>query len=108
MVARTDGAPEAREGSETRVRPERRRRGEKVARGKGERSEHAAPGSPKMTIPARRADRNGSTRESVAPPGLTPFIKIDPGAARFALAPGYLLAAPSALDVFAPMRRLRR
>ncbi|HEU4794931.1 MAG TPA: hypothetical protein VFT02_04825, partial [Pyrinomonadaceae bacterium] len=33
---------------------------------------------------------------SIGPSGLSLFIYGDPGAARYALAPGYLLAAPSA------------
>ena len=32
------------------------------------------------------------------PSGARSLFLLDPGAARFALAPGYLLAAPSALD----------
>jgi hypothetical protein len=36
------------------------------------------------------------------PSGPEIFITSDPGAACFALAPGYLLAAPPALHAFAP------
>ena len=53
---------------------QRRRRVKKVARGKGERSEPAAPGSPKIKLQARRADRNGR-RVSVAPPGLARYFQ---------------------------------
>jgi hypothetical protein len=61
-----------------------------------------------MTIQARRADRNGSTRVSVAPPGLTPFSKIDPGAARLALAPGFHMPRLRRSTSLAPTTRLRR
>jgi len=36
---------------------------------------------------------------SVGPSGLDCFYSDEPGAARFALAPSYLLAAPSALSI---------
>ena len=81
-------APKARrEGSHSRTPDarhegsgsERRRRAEKVARGQCERSEHAAPGSPKRANQAWRADRKCDGRVSVAPPGLTRSFKMIQG-----------------------------
>ena len=83
--ARAEGvAPEARpEGSQGRVRSE---------------AEHAAPGSKERELSPERAKEIFGAFCSVGPLGLK-SSSCDPGAARFALAPGYLLAAPPALHV---------
>jgi hypothetical protein len=72
---------------------ERRRRGKKVARGECE--------AKRSTLPLDRANKRWSPEGaaylwshpfSVGPSGLKSFVLSDPGAARFTLAPGYLIS----------------
>jgi hypothetical protein len=84
-------------------RLERRRRGQKVARGKcgAKRSTRPLDRLGRTTSPERAIDnwRRGVCR----PLGPITSALCDPGAVRCALAPGYPLAAPSALRFVEPL-----
>src|SRR5689334_23596387 len=57
-----------------------------------------APGSRKMAMQARRADRSGARHMSIARSGLVLSVEWIQGLRASRLPPGYLLAAPSALQ----------